>query len=133
MAESDMAKSKRKPKGAGDVWTWTAINAETKLIPCWFVGQRDAGCAYHFVHDLKARLSNRVQLTTDGHRAYLSAVEDAFGAEIDYAMLQKIYGARSRRQKLATVQQSAWVRVRLLSAVTQITTAFRPALRSVRI
>src|ERR1041385_2534643 len=82
-----------KAKGAGDVWTWTAICADTKLIPCWFVGQRDAGCAYHFIHDLKARLANRVQLTTDGHRAYLSAVEDAFGCEVDYAMLQKIYGA----------------------------------------
>jgi IS1 family transposase len=81
-----------KTKGAGDVWTWTAIDADTKLVPCWFVGHRDAGCAYHFMHDLAERLANRVQLTTDGHRAYLSAVEDAFGANIDYAMLQKIYG-----------------------------------------
>lgn len=81
-----------KAKGAGDVWTWTAICADTKLIPCWFVGKRDAGCAYHFMHDLAERLAHRVQLTTDGHRAYLSAVEDAFGSEIDYAMLQKIYG-----------------------------------------
>src|SRR6266478_7469926 len=87
--------AEHKKKGAGDVWTWTAICADTKLIPCWFVGQRDAGCAYHFMHDLKTRLANRVQLTTDGHRAYLSAVEDAFGAEIDYAMLQKIYGSVS--------------------------------------
>jgi IS1 family transposase len=81
-----------KAKGAGDAWTWTAICADSKLIPCWFVGRRDAGCAYHFMHDLAERLSNRVQLTTDGHRAYLNAVEDAFGANIDYAMLQKIYG-----------------------------------------
>ena len=81
-----------KKKGAGDVWTWVALDAETKLVPCWFIGQRDAGCAYHFMHDLAERLAHRVQLTTDGHRAYLSAVEDAFGAEIDYAMLQKIYG-----------------------------------------
>lgn len=81
-----------KAMGAGDIWTWAAIDADTKLIPCWFIENRDAGCAYHFIHDLKARLANRVQLTTDGHRAYLSAVEDAFGAEIDYAMLQKIYG-----------------------------------------
>src|ERR1051325_7081890 len=84
-----------KAKGGGDVWTWTAICADTKLIPCWFVGSRDAGCAYHFMHDLKARLANRVQLTTDGHRAYLTAVEDAFGCEIDYAMLGKIYGSAS--------------------------------------
>jgi IS1 family transposase len=81
-----------KTKGAGDVWTWAAIDAETKLIPCWFIGARDASAAYHFMHDLAGRLANRVQLTTDGHRAYLSAVEDAFGAGIDYAMLQKIYG-----------------------------------------
>src|SRR3989440_3948694 len=84
-----------KKKGAGDIWTWTAICADTKLIPCWFVGNRDAGCAYHFMHDLADRLAYRVQLTTDGHRAYLSAVEDAFGANIDYAMLQKIYGSVS--------------------------------------
>ena len=82
----------QKKNGGGDVWTWTAICADSKLIPCWFVGNRDAGCAYHFIHDLKMRLANRVQLTTDGHRAYLTAVEDAFGCEVDYAMLQKIYG-----------------------------------------
>jgi IS1 family transposase len=82
--------AEHKKKGAGDVWTWTAICADSKLIPCWFVGNRDAGCAYHFMHDLKMRLASRVQLTTDGHRAYLTAVEDAFGCEIDYAMLQKI-------------------------------------------
>jgi IS1 family transposase len=82
-----------KAKGAGDVWTWAAIDAETKLVPCWYIGTRDAGAAYHFMHDLAERLANRVQLTTDGHRAYLTAVEDAFGADIDYAMLVKIYGA----------------------------------------
>jgi IS1 family transposase len=81
-----------KAKGAGDLWTWAAIDAATKLIPCWFIGKRDAGCAYHFMHDLADRLAHRVQLTTDGHKAYLNAVEDAFGTEIDYAMLQKIYG-----------------------------------------
>ena len=82
-----------KANGWGDVWTWVALCPDTKLVPCWFVASRDAGAAYHFIHDLKGRLANRVQLTTDGHKAYLSAVEDAFGAEIDYAMLQKIYGA----------------------------------------
>jgi len=76
----------------GDVWTWTALDAETKLVPCWYVGTRGADAAYHFMHDLAGRLANRVQLTTDGHKAYLSAIEDAFGAEIDYAQLQKIYG-----------------------------------------
>ena len=82
-----------KKRGAGDIWTWTAIDAETKLIPCWFVGQRHAGCAYHFLSDLKDRLAHRVQLTTDGHGAYLRAVDQVFGTEIDYAQLQKIYGA----------------------------------------
>jgi IS1 family transposase len=79
--------------GVGSVWTWTALCPDTKLIPCWFVGDRSAGSAYHFIHDLKERLANRVQLTTDGHKAYLTAVEDAFGTDVDYAMLQKIYGA----------------------------------------
>lgn len=78
--------------GYGDVWTWTALDADTKLIPCWRVGNRDGREAYHFMRDLAARLSNRVQLTTDGHRAYLEAVEGAFGANIDYAMLIKLYG-----------------------------------------
>jgi IS1 family transposase len=81
----------KKKQGCGDVWTWTALCPDTKLIACWFVGDRSAGSAYHFIHDLQERLANRVQLTTDGHRAYLSAVESAFGSEIDYAMLQKIY------------------------------------------
>ena len=82
----------KKAKGQGDCWTWTAIDADTKLIPCWYVGTRDAGAAYHFIYDLKHRLANRVQLTTDGHAAYLSAIADAFGDKIDYAQLQKIYG-----------------------------------------
>ena len=82
----------KKAEGWGDVWTWVAMDADTKLIPTWFIGARDAGAAYHFMHDLADRLANRVQLTTDGHKAYLSAVEDAFGANIDYAMLIKIYG-----------------------------------------
>jgi IS1 family transposase len=83
----------RADKGWGDVWTWTAIDADTKLVPCWYVGTRDANAAWHFMHDLKARLANRVQLTTDSHKAYLSAVDSAFGNEIDYAQLVKIYGA----------------------------------------
>lgn len=82
-----------KAKGKGDVWTWTALCSDTKLVPCWFVGTRDASAAYHFMHDLAPRLRYRVQLTTDGHKAYLNAVEDAFGAEIDYGMLIKLYGA----------------------------------------
>ena len=76
----------------GDVWTFTAIDAETKLMPPYLVGSRDAGCATEFMQDLAGRLANRVQLTTDGHKMYLSAVEDAFGGAIDFAQLVKIYG-----------------------------------------
>ena len=85
--------AEKKAKGNGDCWTWTALCPDTKLVPCWFVGTRDAGAAYHFMHDLADRLAHRVQLTTDGPKAYLSAVESAFGSEIDYAQLQKIYGS----------------------------------------
>jgi len=91
-AKEKNATAEQKEKGWGDAWTWTAIDADTKLVPCWFVGTRDGGAAYHFMHDLAGRLASRVQLTTDGHKAYLNAVEDAFGSEIDYAMLVKIYG-----------------------------------------
>ena len=77
---------------AGSVWTWTAIDADTKLIPCWLIGKRDAGCATEFMQDLAGRLANRVQLTTDGLKVYLNAVIDAFAGEIDYSILHKIYG-----------------------------------------
>jgi IS1 family transposase len=82
----------KKHPDAGDVWTWTAIDADSKLVLSWHVGSRDAGSAYEFMQDVASRLTHRVQLTTDAHRPYLSAVEDAFGADIDYATLQKIYG-----------------------------------------
>ncbi|MBI5282317.1 MAG: DDE-type integrase/transposase/recombinase [Candidatus Solibacter usitatus] len=90
---------KRGEFGIGSVWTWTAIDAETKLVPSWLVGTRDAGCATEFMKDLAERLANRVQLTTDGHKAYLTAVEDAFGCDIDYLMLVKIYGASPDGEK----------------------------------
>jgi IS1 family transposase len=78
--------------GVGDVWTFTAIDADTKLMPSFLVGSRDAGCATEFLQDLAGRLVNRVQLTTDGHKMYLGAVEDAFGGDIDFAQLVKVYG-----------------------------------------
>jgi IS1 family transposase len=78
---------------AGDVWTWTAIDADTKLIACWLVGPRNVDVANIFMADLASRLANRVQLTTDGHKAYLNSVEGSFGGDIDYAMLVKLYGA----------------------------------------
>jgi IS1 family transposase len=91
--DKNVPEEMRNQPGVGSVWTWTALDPDTKLIPCWFVSSRDAGAANHFMHDLAGRLAHRVQLTTDGHRPYLTAVEDAFGADIDYAMLVKIYGA----------------------------------------
>lgn len=92
------AKSKNVPTdkqgqfGYGDVWTWTAICADTKLIPSWYVGDRGAGSAWEFTQDLAERLANRVQLTTDGYKVYLDAVDEAFRGNVDYAMLVKIYG-----------------------------------------
>lgn len=77
---------------AGDVWTFTAIDADTKLVISWAVGRRDAGCAADFLQDVAGRLANRIQLTTDGHRMYLTAVPEAFGNRIDFAQLHKIYG-----------------------------------------
>jgi hypothetical protein len=76
----------------GDCWTWTAIDADNKLLLSYLVGARDAEFALMLMDDLRGRLANRVQLTTDGHRAYLQAVEEAFGADIDYSMLIKLYG-----------------------------------------
>lgn len=84
--------AKAAPEGAGDVWTWTALDADTKLIVSYYVGDRGAGSALELMDDLRSRLSNRVQLTTDGHKAYIEAVEGAFGGDVDYAMLVKIYG-----------------------------------------
>jgi IS1 family transposase len=84
---------------AGDVWTWTAIDADTKLVPSFMLGSRDADAARNFMTDLAGRLANRVQLTTDGHKAYLTAVDKAFGEDIDYAMLIKIYGENTEGQK----------------------------------
>ncbi len=84
--------AKAAPEGAGDCWTWMAIDADTKLIPSFYVGTRDAMAAQHFIGDLALRLANRVQLTSDGHKPYLEAVEQSFGADIDYAMLIKHYG-----------------------------------------
>jgi IS1 family transposase len=83
---------KAKNGGIGDVWVWVAIDADTKLVPCWLVGHRDAECANTFVRDLAGRLAHRVQVTSDGLKVYLEAVEDAFGMDVDYAQLVKIYG-----------------------------------------
>lgn len=89
----NVATAKDAPQGAGDVWTWTALDSDSKLIVSFLVGGRDAGYAIEFMDDLRSRLANRVQLTTDGHRAYLEAVEGSFGGDVDYAQLVKLYGA----------------------------------------
>ena len=99
--------AKNAPESAGDVWTWTALDADSKLVPSWLIGTRDLGTAYTFMHDLADRLSSRVQLTTDGHRPYLEAVESAFGEDIDFAQLVKVYGSRSGgREAILTGQVS---------------------------
>jgi IS1 family transposase len=97
--QKNVPEDKQGQFGYGDVWTWTAIDADTKLVASWFVGLRDADCAIEFMNDLKSRLAGRVQLTTDGHKVYLIAVEKAFGSEIDYAMLVKLYGQETEPDK----------------------------------
>lgn len=95
----NVAAMKAPVMGAGDTWTWTAIEADTKLIVSHFVGGRDGECAAWFMDDVAARLATRVQLTSDGHKAYLEAVEGAFGADVDYAMLVKLYGSSPESSK----------------------------------
>jgi IS1 family transposase len=97
--QKNVAKMKAPVPGAGDTWTWTAIDADSKLLITWLVGGRDSEYAMAFMDDLRSRLANRVQLTSDGHRAYLEAVEGAFGADVDYAMLVKIFGAAPEAMK----------------------------------
>jgi len=97
--EKNVASMKAPVDGAGDTWTWTAIEADTKLLISHFVGGRDGECAKWFIEDMASRITNRIQLTSDGHKAYLEAVEGAFGADIDYAMLVKLYGATPESAK----------------------------------
>ncbi len=87
------APAKKAASEAGDAWLWLATDADTKLVPCWHVGTRDGEAAMEFIDDLASRLANRVQLTTDGHKAYLYAVDAAFGDGVDFAQLVKLYGA----------------------------------------
>jgi len=90
--QRNVPENKQGQLGYGSVWTWVAIDADTKLVPCWLVGLRDADYAFEFIKDLQGRLTNRVQLTTDGHHTYLNAVWDVFGPDVDYAQLIKLYG-----------------------------------------
>jgi len=97
--QKHVTKAMAEDRVVGDAWVWVAIDAETKLVPCWLVGTRDAVCATEFIADLERRLANRVQLTTDGHKVYLNAVIDAFADEIDYAQLIKYFGNNPEGQK----------------------------------
>jgi IS1 family transposase len=91
--------AKAAPEGAGDIWTWVGLDADTKLVASWSVGRRDSEAAMTFMDDLAPRLASRVQLTSDGHKPYLEAIEGAFGGDIDYAMLVKVYGAAPEGQR----------------------------------
>jgi IS1 family transposase len=93
--DKNVPADKRGKFGFGDVWTWTGIDADSKLIISYLLGNRGAGAAHAFMQDLASRISTKIQITTDGHRVYADAVEDAFGGDVDYAMLVKIYGASS--------------------------------------
>lgn len=97
--DKNVPEEKRGIFGFGDVWTWVAIDADTKLVASFTLGTRGAQTAKRFMDDLASRLTNRVQLTTDGHRVYLQAVEDAFGSKVDYAMLVKLYGGPQEPEK----------------------------------
>ena len=97
--EKNVPRAKAVPQWAGDVWTWTAIDADSKMILSYEIGDRTSATAIEFMDDLRGRLANRVQLTTDGHRAYLEAVEGAFGGDVDYAQLVKLYGEAPEAEK----------------------------------
>lgn len=107
--------AKAAPEEAGDVWTWTALDSDSKLIVSYLVGGRDAGYATEFMQDVADRLAGRVQLTTDGHKAYLSAVEDAFGSNVDFAQLVKLYGAvpESQQRRYSPAPFTAAVKTRI--------------------
>ena len=96
--EKNVAKAKAAPRGAGDVWTWTGLDSDSKMILSWEVGDRSGATAIEFMDDPRSRLPNRVQLTTDGHKAYLEAVEGAFGGDVDFAQLVKLYGEPTGKQ-----------------------------------
>lgn len=97
--QKNVAGAKAAPEGAGDIWTWTALDADTKLIASYYVGNRDGEAARYFVDDLASRLAGRAQITSDGLKLYVEAVEEAFGAEVDFAQLVKVYGDAPEGQK----------------------------------
>jgi len=112
--EKNVPENKQGQFGYGDIYTWIAICADTKLVPSWYVGRRDYQSAKYFIEDLASRLNHRVQLTTDGHKSYLQAVEDAFGSDIDYAQLIKLYGSdRESEVKYSPAQCTGAIKERI--------------------
>jgi IS1 family transposase len=111
--QKNVPEDKRGTFGYGDVWTWTALDDDSKLTVSWLVGGRDAGSAFTFMNDVASRISTRVQLTTDGHKVYVNAVEDAFGDDVDYAMLTKVYGA-------AQENETRYSPAKILSSTTEV-------------
>lgn len=131
--QENLATVKGATAHAGDTWTWTALDADSKLIASYLVGGRDAECALWFMDDLASRLANRVQLTSDGQRAYLEAVEGAFGCDVDYAQLVKLYG--SEGGKGSEVRYSPAECIAFVSAgsrVIQTRCTFQPAMLSAK-
>ena len=118
-------------KVCGDTWTFVALDAQTKLVISWVVGRRDAGFATEFLQDVAGRLSNRVQLTTDGHKMYLNAVIDAFADDIDYAQLVKV-SARTLTEHGRTAPRSVWASKKNSFSAIPIRSTFRPAISSGR-
>ncbi len=125
--QKNVTLEKAEQRIVGDAWVWVAIDAETKLVPCWLVGKRDAECATEFIADVESRLAHRVQLTTDGHKVYLNAVIDAFADDIDYAQLVKLYGPDPTEQKRYSPAQCIGTRTAILLGdpePTHISTSF---------
>ena len=124
-AKNVTSELREKNPHAGDCWTWVALDADTKLVCSFMIGPRDGDTAYHFMQDLAARLRYRVQMTTDGHKSYLNAVEDAFGSQIDYAMLVKLYGSSPEEKRYSPPQCLAAIPRSLLATPTRSTLARR--------
>jgi IS1 family transposase len=125
--DKNVPEDKQGQFGYGDVWTFTAIDAETKLVPSWLVGNRDAGYASMFISDLKARLANRVQITTDGHKMYLEAIEGVFGSEVDYGMLVKLFGVEPETEKRYSPSECIGAEKHIIQGnpdTTQISTSY---------
>jgi len=125
--QDHLPRRKRGKLGYGDVWTYVAMDADIKLVPCWLVGLRTLRFATEFLTDLRRRLINRVQLTTDGHRMYLDAVDDVFGDEIDYAQLIKLYGAEPGGDKRYTPSECLGTETHVIRGNpdrTQISTSY---------